>query len=104
MLAAVIVPIPNNLAAFFIRPYDYDGPFCQPGCAFCTPIAQVTLHCFYRSLVLGHLDRPADHVNATALKPIAIIGIAPEFRWAKVTFAASPAWKLMVRNFGEETP
>src|SRR5229473_6033755 len=48
--------IPNDPTAIFNRPHDYDGPFCQQRCALGPCLTQITLHCFYRRLVLGHPD------------------------------------------------
>ena len=43
-------------------------------------LTQITLHCFYRRLVLGHPDRPTDHVDAAALE---LIAMGPQVRAAR---------------------
>src|ERR1700726_1145746 len=96
--------IPNDPTAIFNRPHDYDGPFCQQRRALGPCLTQITRHCFYRRLVLGHPDCPTDHVYLTPLEGISIVRVTPKFRWSEIVFAASPVWKGMTADLFKETP
>jgi hypothetical protein len=62
------------------------------------------LYCFYRRLVLGHPDRPTDHVYLTPFEGISSVRGTPKFRWSEIVFAASPVRKGMAMGLFKETP
>jgi uncharacterized LabA/DUF88 family protein len=63
----------------FGGPHDDNGPLRQQQCALGSRLTEIALHCFYRRLVIGHPDRPTDHVYPTSLEGISIIGVMPKF-------------------------
>src|SRR5260221_14392529 len=60
-------------------PHHDNWPLCQQSCTYRARLMQITLHRLYRRLVLGHPDRPTDHVYLTPLEAI-IVRVTPKFR------------------------
>jgi hypothetical protein len=88
----------------FGGPHDDNGPLRQQQCALGSRLTEIALHCFYRRLVIGHPDRPTDHVYPTSLEGISIIGVMPKFRRFEITLTASLVWKGMAANLFKEPP